>query len=249
MTPKHIPELRFDSSHADRIRTGEKTATIRYGFDLPIEPGDTLRLTGDNGDEILRVTVEDVQAKTVGEIIREGVEGHRSYDSPLDLEAEFHDYYPGVTFTKATALTVVSWTAETTGEKGERNEREAANIIGRVYGSGNVEKVDVYSNSDPFGLVDVMAVREGWPVLFVQVKTNRFTAEDRRKYVGRARKLPDDVRVEVWVRVDREGWRMHRYDHDHEEFTQYIEMDTCDYETTAETYREAIGFYEDGDSA
>jgi Holliday junction resolvase len=132
-----------------------------------------------------------------------------------------------------------------TNEKGDRNEREAANIIGRVRGKGNVEKVDAYSNTDPFGFVDVLAVGEG-KVLFVQVKTNRFTDEDRRKYKRKMRRLPFDHAIfEVWVRVDYEGWRMHRYDPDREEFKEYICMDTCDHEETVEAYRQAVGYHQE----
>lgn len=130
-------------------------------------------------------------------------------------------------------------------KKGDRNEREAANILSRVYGAG-VDKVDRYGTNDPLGMVDVLAVKPGRKVLFVQVKTNRFTAEARRKYKKTARrKLPDAHAVfEVWVRVDYEGWRMYRYDPESEEFDQYLEMDTCDYEETVEAFREAVGFYD-----
>jgi regulator of RNase E activity RraB len=133
---------------------------------------------------------------------------------------------------------------QTTTEKGDRNEREAANIIGRVRGKGNVEKVDGYANTDPFGFVDVLAVGDGKP-LFVQVKTNRFTAENKRNYRRSMRRLDFEyARFEVWVRVDYEGWRMYRYDPEKDEFCQYIEMETCDHEQTVEAYREAVGYYE-----
>jgi len=138
----------------------------------------------------------------------------------------------------------VDGTEQSANEKGDRNEREAANIIGRVRGSGNVEKVDGYSNHDPFGIADVIAVGEGKP-LFVQVKTNRFTAEDRRKYKNRTRRLDfDHARFEVWVRVDYEGWRMHRYDPGRDTFVEYVHMETCDHEETVEVFREAVGYYE-----
>lgn len=134
-----------------------------------------------------------------------------------------------------------------TYDKGDRNETEAANILARVFGSSSVDKIDRYGTNDPFGFVDVMAMEQGRKVLFVQVKTNRFTAKDRRQYGAKARrKLPHDhARFEVWVRVDYEGWRMHRYDPASDEFEQYIEMDTCDLEETVEAYREAVGYYEE----
>jgi len=130
-------------------------------------------------------------------------------------------------------------------EKGERNEREAVNIIGRVRGSGSVERVDAYANHDPFGIADVIAVGTG-KVLLVQVKTNRFTAEDKTKYRRRVHRLDfDHVRFEVWVRVDYEGWRMYRYDPESADFEQFIEMDTCDHDATVEAYRQAVEFYDE----
>lgn len=131
--------------------------------------------------------------------------------------------------------------------KGDRNETEAANILARVYGKATVDKIDRYGTNDPFMFVDVMAIKPGRKVLFVQVKTNRFTAKDRRQYGARVRrKLPHEhARFEVWVRVDYEGWRMHRYDPEADEFEQYIEMDTCDTEETVEAFREAVGYYDE----
>lgn len=132
-----------------------------------------------------------------------------------------------------------------TNAKGSRNEREAANIIGRVRGGGNVEKVDAYSNTDPWGLADVIAIGEG-KVLIVQVKTNRFTRKKRSIYRRNMRRIDHDHSTfEVWVRVDYEGWRMHRYDPDAEEFVEYLRMDTCDHEATVEAYREAVGYWDD----
>ncbi|UHQ98280.1 hypothetical protein HYG81_19595 (plasmid) [Natrinema zhouii] len=54
--------------------------------------------------------------------------------------------------------------AESTNEKGTQNERETADILGRVYGTDNVDKVDAYSNTDPLGFIDVFAVKDPWPV-------------------------------------------------------------------------------------
>lgn len=131
-----------------------------------------------------------------------------------------------------------------THQKGERNEREATNILGCIYGKGNVDKVTRYSNNDPLRFVDVLAAKKGWPVRFVQVKTNDFRAEDRRKYGSTVSKFSEEVVCEVWVRVDRKGWEIHRYDRDADEWRQVIEMDTCDTEETVETIREEFGFYE-----
>lgn len=124
---------------------------------------------------------------------------------------------------------------ETTTEKGDRHETEATNILKRVYGAG-VEKVDGWGNHDPFGFIDIIAISEDEPVKFVQVKTNRFTAEHKRKYRRRTRHLPHDHAVfEVWVRIDRQGWEI--YEFDGEQFTQRDEIPVCDTSEAGDYYR------------
>jgi len=140
---------------------------------------------------------------------------------------------------------VSSYVLNQTTDKGDRNEREAANILGRVRGSGNVAKVSSYANHDPFGLVDVIGVGGDWEkVFFLQVKTNSFTAEERRKYKRDMRRLNfDAVRFEVWVRVDYQGWEMYAFNPETDDFDLVLEMDTADYEDTVEAFREREGFY------
>lgn len=142
----------------------------------------------------------------------------------------------------------MSGTEQTTTEKGERNEREAANILGRVYGRGNVDKVSRYSNNDPLRFIDVLAAKNGWPVRFVQVKTNGFREMDKKKYASTVRKFPDSVVCEVWVRVDRQGWRIYRYDREDGFWRKVLKMDTCEEEETVETFREEVGYYDDQQS-
>lgn len=140
---------------------------------------------------------------------------------------------------------VSSYILNQTTDKGDRNEREAANILGRVRGKGNVSKVSSYSNHDPFGIVDVIGVGDDWErVLFVQVKTNDFTSEERAKYKRNMRRLNfDSVRFEVWVRVDYQGWKIYEYQPESETFKLALEMDTADYEATVEALREKEDFY------
>jgi len=135
-------------------------------------------------------------------------------------------------------------TEQTTTEKGERNEREAANILSRVYGRGNVDKVSRYSNNDPLRFLDVLAAKDAWPVRFVQVKTNNFREKDKKKYTSTVQKFPDSVVCEVWVRVDRQGWRIYRYDREDGFWRKILNMDTCDHEETVEAFREEVGYYD-----
>lgn len=129
--------------------------------------------------------------------------------------------------------------------KGSDNENEAARILGRVYGRGNVDKVDAYANTDPLRYIDVIASKTDYPTRFVQVKTNRFTAKDRKRYAAIASGFSDEIVCEVWVRVDYEGWRMYLYDRENEDWHRYIKMDTCNHEATVESFRDAAGFYDD----
>jgi len=127
---------------------------------------------------------------------------------------------------------------ETTTEKGNRHETEAKNILKRVYGAG-VEKVDAWGNQDPFGFVDLIAINEDEPVKFVQVKTNGFTGEDKRKYSGRTRHLPHKhATFEVWVRYDRRGWEIFEYDG--EGYEKIHQIPVCDTRKAGKNYRRFV---------
>jgi hypothetical protein len=118
--------------------------------------------------------------------------------------------------------------AEKNRRKGERNERQARRILNARYSAERVPSI--YGNNDPFRLADVMGIKAGFPFILVQVKTNRFTAADRRKYRSRASLKVDGQHTlfEVWVREDRTGWQMHRFDPDSKSFEEYFETSTCD---------------------
>lgn len=127
---------------------------------------------------------------------------------------------------------------ETTLEKGNRHENEATSILKRVYGAG-VEKVDAWGNHDPFGFVDVIAIKEGWPVKFIQVKTNTLSAEAKQKYKRRTRHLPlQHAELEVWVRIDRKGWDI--YEFDGTEFALKYQIPICDSDEAGDRYRELV---------
>lgn len=129
-------------------------------------------------------------------------------------------------------------------KKGRRNENEAKNILGGVW--RKPERVDGYANTDPWNIADVIALDPNIDpgVLIAQVKTNRFTKQNRKKIRSRARSyVPTTVRIEVWVRVDYEGWRVFKLDWETGEFVEIVHMDSCDRDETTETYREAVDFW------
>ena len=127
-------------------------------------------------------------------------------------------------------------------KKGERHERQARRILNRKYTAERVPSA--YGNNDPFHLADVMGLKEGLPFALVQVKTNRFTAKDRRYYRGWASRRVDGVHTifEVWVRVDRDGWRMNRLDPDTGDYNQYFETSTCDPSKVRDEWAEAFEY-------
>ena len=124
-------------------------------------------------------------------------------------------------------------------EKGERNEREARAILHRV---GAAEKVDTYANHDAFKFADLIGIKPGYPTKLVQVKTNRFTKKSRKWYNMRAdlHLASEYVELEVWVRIDREGWEMYRYDRDEDDFQLFLEIDSCDVSEAGSQYQEKI---------
>jgi len=60
-----------------------------------------------------------------------------------------------------------------------------------------------------------------------------------------ADKFDESGKPEVWVRVDREGWRLYEFVGEPDEWSTYLRMDTCDHEETVEAYRDAVGYYDD----
>jgi len=130
-----------------------------------------------------------------------------------------------------------------TNKKGDRNERQARRILNRLYRAERVPSI--YGNNDPFRLADVMGLQEGLPFALIQVKTNRFTAEDKQHYRSWAGgKVDGDHTIfELWVRVDRNGWRMHRLDPDTKEFETYFETTTCDPTSVRDDWAEAFEEY------
>lgn len=124
-------------------------------------------------------------------------------------------------------------------QKGARHENEAVSILDRKY---RAERVRALGNNDPFRLADVMGLQADLPFAIVQVKTNRFTADDRRRYRSwSGGKIDGEHTVmEVWVRVDRDGWRMHRYDPRVKEFDRYFSTTVCDPSDVRDEWAEAF---------
>lgn len=126
--------------------------------------------------------------------------------------------------------------------KGNRNENEARRILTRVW--RKPEKVDGYGNTDPWNIADIIALDPQLGTLIAQVKTNGVSSREKDHIRSRARMyVPDNIRIEIWNRVDRQGWQVSVLDWDTGAFRKIVQMDTCDTEATVERYREAVPFY------
>lgn len=141
-------------------------------------------------------------------------------DVPKKLQETFQSYYQN-----------------STTKKGDRNENEAANLLGRIRGSGNVSKVSTFTNHDPFRFADIIAIGSDSDVLFCQVKTNSVSDKELESYKRRMHRLNHTIsRFEVWVRIDYNGWKIYRYIPDTDTFVCIITTGT-DTEATVETLR------------
>lgn len=133
---------------------------------------------------------------------------------------------------------------ETSKEKGDRIENEAHHILCCTYGMSNVDKCHRLSQNDPLYFIDIIAVKQGWPVRFVQAKANTFEKRCRDHYTRFVKRFPDHIRCEVWIRVDYQGWEIYSFDHDEECWNIWVEIDECDKSDAKEVFRETVGYYD-----
>jgi len=112
-------DWKFDG-HRDRILDGEKTATIRLGGRAAkVSAGDTLVLRDADGDVFGTAPVKAVEQTTVAAVVRDGVAGHRDYQSIEAFRREFREYYPREQITGSTEVTVIEWGGVTPRTEGE----------------------------------------------------------------------------------------------------------------------------------
>ena len=94
--------------------------------------------------------------------------------------------------------------------KGSRNEKRCAD---ELRGEGYVIWKTIrtkYQNIDLFGLFDVVALHpEGKHIKFIQVKSNR--ADNKAREAIMKLKMPSSCIKEMWIWVDRVGWRKEYY--------------------------------------
>jgi Holliday junction resolvase len=110
-------------------------------------------------------------------------------------------------------------------KKGDRNEREATNILEDAGWTVETPNYTRYQNTDFFNLFDLMAFKDGQKPLFIQVKTNGARGITSFSEDCAAKQFPFDfARAEYWTRYSREGWRVDKIRRDGYE-NKYDERD------------------------
>ena len=104
-----LPTLAFADEHVDSIVKGQKTATIRLDLDSRIQLGRSVTFVDADGDRFATAVIHDRGYERLSVLARQGVEGHRSYDTPVDLVSEMSDYYPDRRVTGDTLADVLYW--------------------------------------------------------------------------------------------------------------------------------------------
>lgn len=101
--------LRYHNEHVEPTRSGEKTATLRYGHAGRLEQGDVAEFVDEHDQVFAIAEITTVDERTVGEIVDQELEGHREYDDVDELVDELSRYYGEQGFDETTALTVYSF--------------------------------------------------------------------------------------------------------------------------------------------
>lgn len=97
--------------------------------------------------------------------------------------------------------------------KGDKNEREAKNILKQAGWTAHKKTNNKWDSGDIFGLIDLLAVKKGEKPLYIQVKTNR-TAGAMKELSEAPFMETEHMDIQLWVRHDRDGWRIKRIGED-----------------------------------
>ena len=103
------PTLTFVDKHHARIRSGDKTATIRVDPSHPYNEDDRITLTGTDDEPIAEAVVTDRWWTTARMAAGMGVAGHRDYEGVEDLLEELREYYPDAEIDATTQVDVIQW--------------------------------------------------------------------------------------------------------------------------------------------
>lgn len=112
-------DWKFDG-HREAILDHDKWATLRPGGRAAkVSEGQTIVLRTADGAVFGTATVTGVEKLPVAAVVRDGLDGHRDYESIAAFRREFRAYYPEREFHPETEVTVIQW-----GDVTPRTENE-----------------------------------------------------------------------------------------------------------------------------
>lgn len=88
-----IPTVRFADDHVEQILAGEKTVTVRFGFEYDLDPGMRIRLVDECGEEFATATVATQCELRADWISYADFSGHRRYKTTGELVEQLGEYY------------------------------------------------------------------------------------------------------------------------------------------------------------
>lgn len=86
-------EYKFEASVAEHVLSGDVDTTWRVDDERTPEPGDTLSLCYEDGDEFAQAEVVWVKETTFGRLTEEDKRGHESYEDMDTLLETFKAFY------------------------------------------------------------------------------------------------------------------------------------------------------------
>jgi len=100
--------LRFAKEYVDPILRGDKTATVRVGFERDFDVGDTVDLIDTDDDKFAEATVAAVFEGPVETVVRNDF-GHYEGVDPADFVDTLSEHYPNQDVDGSTTVTAIEF--------------------------------------------------------------------------------------------------------------------------------------------
>lgn len=100
--------LRFAKEYVDPILRGDKTATVRVGFERDFDVGDTVDLIDTDDDKFAEATVAAVFKGPVEAVVRNDF-GHYEGVDPDAFVDTLSEHYPEANVSKSTTVTAIEF--------------------------------------------------------------------------------------------------------------------------------------------
>lgn len=102
----------FDPKHISNIITGNKTLTVRYGWDdnkIPEQREKLEFVDSENSVIFADAYTTSVYSMEVQEFVSQEWDGHKNYDNAYELQDELREYYPDEKIYPKHSIDVIEW--------------------------------------------------------------------------------------------------------------------------------------------